>query len=308
VRKGWWRLAQFAFALLVIGLAARSLVRDWSAFRSQAIEWQIRPVLLVSSVLIVWLSYAFLIEAWRRVVVSMGQHLRYGDAARICMLANLGKYLPGKVWSIAGAAILAQEAGVAPPAAVAGAVTLQALALASGVTLVGLMAPAAFGSLSPSVRALTLVLGVVAVIGVAALSSRRALGAVQQAWPRATLRLEPIAPRALLAAYGVNLFAWCAYGLAFLCLVKGLTPSAPISWPEATGVFTLSYLAGLIALFAPAGLGPREGVFVLLLTGPLGPRLAVALAVATRVLLTITELGAAVPFLGRFRSELRARG
>jgi hypothetical protein len=41
----------------------------------------------------------------------------------------------------------------------------------------------------------------------------------------------------------------------------------------------------------------RESAFTLLLAPPLGLKLAVALALATRILLTVTELGAAAPFL-----------
>jgi uncharacterized membrane protein YbhN (UPF0104 family) len=85
--------------------------------------------------------------------------------------------------------------------------------------------------------------------------------------------------------------------LAFVWLARGLTPDAALTWSQASTVFTISYLVGLVALFAPGGVGPRESLFIVLLTGPLGPKLAVALALASRVLLTITELGAAAPFL-----------
>ena len=102
---------------------------------------------------------------------------------------------------------------------------------------------------------------------------------------------------AMAAAFAANLVAWAAYGLAFQWLARGLAPDAALPWAQAAAVFTLSYLVGLVAVFAPAGVGPRESVFVLVLQGPLGLKLAVALAVASRVLLTITELGAAVPFL-----------
>jgi hypothetical protein len=65
----------------------------------------------------------------------------------------------------------------------------------------------------------------------------------------------------------------------------------------AVAVFTASYLAGFLALLAPGGIGVREGLFILMLQGPLGIGAATALAVASRLLLTLTELGAAVPFL-----------
>jgi uncharacterized membrane protein YbhN (UPF0104 family) len=47
----------------------------------------------------------------------------------------------------------------------------------------------------------------------------------------------------------------------------------------------------------PGGIGVREGLFILLLQGPLGVGAATSLAIASRLLLTVAELGAAVPFL-----------
>jgi hypothetical protein len=49
----------------------------------------------------------------------------------------------------------------------------------------------------------------------------------------------------------------------------------------------------------------RESVFILMLQGPVGPAAAAALALASRVLLTITEFGAAVPFLAFPRGRPR---
>jgi len=109
----------------------------------------------------------------------------------------------------------------------------------------------------------------------------------------------------MLAAFLVNVVAWAAYGLAFQCLARGLTADVTLGWGLAATVFTISYLVGLVAVFAPAGLGPRESLFYLLLAGAVGPKLAVALALATRVLLTITELGAAAPFLVVRKGALR---
>ena len=295
-RKTWWRAVQAVGAVVLVALAARSLSRNWTDFRSQSIAWRIDPAWIVLSLVITWIAYAGLIEAWRRVVVSLRQRLGYWDAARITMVSNLGKYVPGKVWAIAGAAYLAQQAGVAPAAAVASAVVLQALALASGVILIALLAPG-LGALPPGYLIAGGALGVAALGGVIVLCSRRALTRVQQWLPRAVPRLEPIAPGVMLAALAVNALAWCAYGLAFVTLTRGVVPGTSLPWTLATSVFTTSYLIGLLVAFAPGGLGVRESMFVLLLGGPLGVKLAGALALATRVTLTIAELGAAVPFL-----------
>jgi len=296
-RRWWWRAAQVALALLVVGLAARKLALNWAALQRQEIQWELQPGWLLAAAAITWAAYALLVEAWRRVVVSMGQRLGYRDAARICMVSNLGKYIPGKVWAIAGNALLAQQAGVDATASVAAALVLQALALASGVTLVGILGPATLRAYGTGYVAVTVILGALAVLGVLALTSGRLLGMLRRVLPAAMPTLTPVPLGVMLAAFAANVCAWAAYGLAFVCLARGLTPDAALTWSQASTVFTISYLVGLVALFAPGGVGPRESLFVVLLTGPLGPKLAVVLALASRVLLTITELGAAAPFL-----------
>jgi uncharacterized membrane protein YbhN (UPF0104 family) len=296
-RRWWWRAAQVALALLVVGLAVRKLALHWTELRSQSIHWELQPGWLLAAAAITWAAYALLVEAWRRVVVSMGQRLGYRDAARIAMVSNLGKYIPGKVWAIAGNALLAQQAGVDATASVAAAMVLQALALASGVTLVGVLGPATLRAYGTGYVVATVTLGVLAILGVLALTSGRLLRLLRSFLPAAIPALTPVPLGVMLAAFAVNLCAWAAYGLAFVCLARGLTPDAALTWSQASTVFTISYLVGLVALFAPGGVGPRESSFVVLLTGPLGVKLAVALALASRVLLTITELGAAAPFL-----------
>jgi len=294
-----WRIAQALLALAVVALAVRTLARHWSEFVAQPVQWQISPIWLGASALIVWLCYALLVEAWRRVVISMDQRLDYASAARICMLSNLGKYVPGKVWAIAGTAFLSRQAGVEPAAAVTSAVLLQALAVASGVALVAFVAPATLSGMSPAFRVATAAVGGAAILGVAALSWPPAARALQRLVPIPGLRLRAVPPAVMAVGLGANALAWAGYAIAFQCLLRGLAPAATLRWADAAAVFTTSYLVGLVAVFAPGGIGPRESLFVLLLQGPLGLKLATAMALASRLLLTVTELGAAAPFLIR---------
>ena len=60
-----------------------------------------------------------------------------------------------------------------------------------------------------------------------------------------------------------------------------------------------------LALLVPGGIGVREGLFILMLQGTIGIGTATALALASRLLLTITEVGAAVPFLASPRGRAR---
>jgi uncharacterized membrane protein YbhN (UPF0104 family) len=301
-RRSIWRVVQFIAGALVVALAVRSVVLNWQSLRTQPIEWRLSTGWIVASILVVFAAYAVLIEAWRRVVLSMGERLPFFEATRIWFLASLGKYVPGKVWAIAGAAVLAQRAGVDPSVAVAGALILQALALASGATAIGLTAQEAFQAMGPGLVPFAVAVVAASIAGIFVLGSQPLLDRINQLLPASLPRLRATSPAILAAAFGANCFAWAAYGLALVFLARGLLPDVHLSLAQAIGVFTCSYLVGFIALFAPGGLGPRESVFLLMLAGQIGLKPAAALALASRLLLTGTEVLPAVPLLLRRRA------
>ena len=300
------RAVQWLAGLAIVVFAARSLVRNWERLRSQPLEWRVEPGWLVLSALVVWLMYALLIVAWRMLLAGWGQRLDGWTAARIWTVSSLGKYLPGKVWAVAGMALMAQRAGMAAWAATGSAVVLQVLAIGTGAAVVGVTGRGAIETAHPGAGPALAVLVAGAVAGVGLLL-----------WPPFLRRLLRLAgsddetrgtPPAAAIGFGVvaNFVAWIGYGAALWLLARGLLPGAGLRPELAVAVFTASYLAGFLALFAPGGLGVREGLFILMLQGPLGIGAATALALASRLLLTITEFGAAVPFLAFSQRKARA--
>jgi glycosyltransferase 2 family protein len=296
-QRSVWRYLQFIAGALLVAVAIRSVVVNWQSLRHQPIDWKPSPAWIAASVLVVFGSYAVLIEAWRRVVMGMGQKLRFFAAMRIWFLASLGKYVPGKVWAVAGAAVLAQKAGVDPSAAVAGALVLQALAMASGATAVALTAQDAFQTIGPEAVPIGGAIVAMSLAGIAVLASQPLLDRLSRMLPASLPRLRAVPPVMLALAFAANVLAWVGYGFALLLLARGLLPDVVLTLPQAVGVFTTSYLVGFIALFAPGGLGPRESVFLLMLSGQIGLKPAAALALASRLLLTVTEVLPALPFL-----------
>jgi hypothetical protein len=289
-------VARWGLALIILAFVARSFQRNWHELQGQPIEWTFRPGPAVASVLLVWLMYAMLIEAWRRMLAGWGQQLRPMQAARIWVLSSLGKYVPGKVWAIAGMALMAKDAGVAPWAATASAIILQALAVGTGAAVAALCGAASLEAQRPGMLLSLWAAGTASVVGVAALVyppvSRRLL---------ALARIDPATPSpspgpVLLGAIA-NVVAWVGYGCSLWLLARAVLPTGELALAPAIAGFAASYVAGLIAVFVPGGLLVREGLLVIMLQGSVGLGAATALAVASRVLLTITELGAAVPFL-----------
>ena len=274
VRKRLRWALQLAVAGVVAWMVWAAIVGNWNEFRSLRVSLTPRPGWIALSVLVIFLSYAISVEAWRRILDGWAQHLAYGRAARIWLVANLGRYIPGKVWSVAGLIVLAQRAGVAPWAAGASAFAIQAVAIGTAVVLVAAATP---GAASP------LRLGAAAVVAVATIALL--------AWLMgSTAPIQPLPVAAVAKSAGLGLLAWMAHGVAFWLLARGLGLPDTLSVVTAAGVFPLGYILGLLALFAPGGLGVREVVLIGLLAPALGWGGAVALSVASRILLTVTEV------------------
>ena len=291
------RALQWLLGIAIVGFAARSLVRNWDQLRAQPLEWSIEPGWLIFSAVVVWLMYGLLIAAWRIMLTGWGRGLDFWSAARIWTVSSLGKYLPGKVWAVAGMAVMAQRAGVGAGPATGSAIILQVLAIGTGAAVAALTGWTSLRTAYPGAEAGLAVLMLVSLLAVGMLARPEWIRRVVRiAAPESTVSLTPPAGA---VAFGIvaNTVAWLGYGVALWLLARGLLPRAGLSLMSAIAVFTASYLAGFLALFAPGGIGVREGVFILMLQGPIGIGAATALAIASRLLLTVTELGAAVPFL-----------
>jgi len=102
------------------------------------------------------------------------------------------------------------------------------------------------------------------------------------------------------------LLAWCAYGVAFWLLANGIFDDHNLSVMRAVGVFAAGYIVGLVALFAPGGVGVRELVLVALLGGVMGSGSALALSVASRLLMTAAEIGTVLIVLWMSRNKEEA--
>ncbi|PYP11740.1 MAG: hypothetical protein DMD59_02030 [Gemmatimonadetes bacterium] len=286
MKKGWLKAGKIAAMLVVLALIARSIARNWAAFQSVHVTLDPKIGWLAASVAVVFLTYAIQIESWRRMLRGWDQRLPYTSAARAWTLSNLGRYIPGKVWSVAGLVVLAERAGVRRSAAAVSAFAMQAVVLGTGVVLVAFATPHAASPvlLGGAVLAALVLIGVLA---------WRRTAQWLGTFADATTPLPPLPISAILLSSGLMLVSWMTFGVAFWMLIRGLISTASVPIPAAMGMFALGYVMGLIAVIAPGGLGVRDLALVGFLTPFLGSGGALALSLASRVHLTLTETGAA---------------
>ncbi len=296
-RKQLWLTAQYVFftvAVVYFGLKIRS---EWADLTSLPATLHPNWWMVLGSAGWVALSYVVLIETWRQIVVAWGGRLSWPSAARIWFISNLGRYVPGKIWQITAMGALAEEAGVSSVAAVGSALVVNLVNLIAGFLVV-----AVAGSRLLVTGFNTLLLISLIVFCALVLGSPWLLPPLMRLAQRVSGRKMPIPaipPLAIIFAVAGCSLAWNLYGIAFHDLTVALFGGAAGRPSYYTAVFTLSYLAGYLTLFAPGGIGVRETTLVTLLAaaGLETGAQATALAIASRLWLTVMEAAPGVVLL-----------
>lgn len=256
---------------------------------------------IVVATMLLTVTYGGFAALWRALARELGTNVPYRTTVQFWAFSNLGRYIPGKIWQITGVMLVAADLGVPPVLAA----TVGALALGFMIATGSLLG---FGLLPLSFAADRLRL---AAAGLSALGL-----AIPMAFPgvlRALLLRMPRSMRwgdvpdvtrgGILRLTVLFAAAWIAHGLVFQFFCTAFVPIPWSRFPSITGAFCLSYVAGLVAIFAPGGIGVREE----LLSNTLGTVLPGApthvLAVASRLWMMAAEaLVLAVALALRFRA------
>ncbi|HVP80502.1 MAG TPA: hypothetical protein VMV04_21670 [Thermodesulfobacteriota bacterium] len=277
---------------LAIFVFLGKMVRDhWSQVKDTPFTLQPFPFIL--STLIFAFSYFIQVWAWYLITLKLKIAVSFPETIKSWFYSQLGKYLPGKIWLFLGR-IYSYELRGKPKKLVSvalyfemvtvviagGMIFLAALVLVRETRYVyfgkqlwwlGPLFILAFGSVHPQV-----------------------LQKIMN-WVLTLIRREPIS---LSVAYldvlwilVICIVAWLVGGLGFYLFVNSIYRVAFQSILFLTGALAISSTLGLIAIFAPSGLGVREGALVYLLSLMMVTPVAVIISILTRLWMTFIEIG-----------------
>ncbi len=329
------RLAASVLLLaIVVFFLARVLFANWT--QVQQYQWQFHVPLLLCSWLALVGSYLVDIAVWRHAAdrlaltptraqrergerdltppLAQGEReagrLPYLRAVRMYFAAGLAKYIPGTVWQFFGWFYLAQREGMSKLVAGTSIVICQALSAFAGA----LLALAAFaGRGSQQIVHQLVPLALVIPVGLILLQPR-VMAAVLN-WGLARLGRQPVSLSLsfgdLVTIFAFYLASYVLWGLALFLFANSLTPLSLQFFAPFLGVFPAAYALGLIAPFAPAGLGVREGVLAYLISFFVPLPIATVIALLTRPwLMTVEILGGAsalISYARQSRQDSHAR-
>ncbi|GAA6527294.1 lysylphosphatidylglycerol synthase domain-containing protein [Intrasporangium sp. DVR] len=232
---------------------------------------------------------------WRTILRDLGSDLHLAPATGVYFVGQLGKYLPGSLWSVIVQADIAAHLRVPRRrTAVTGLLAL-GFALLTGL-LVGLPSVAFLLRQSSAGFPWWLLLAVP--IGVVLLVPRLlnwCISTLLRLIRRPPLEHE-LSARAVLTAVATFVLVWLCFGVHTWLLATAVAGDAPhpdLATAALTG-YALSVSLGMLLIILPAGLGAREGLLTLILSTAIPTPAAAAVAIMSRFIVTLLDVVAAL--------------
>jgi len=278
-----WLICLIVVAFVTYALAQHIKKIDWATVRFDL------PLALAAGGCIVAVTLAQII-AYRFLLAAYGTAPSWAQAATLSWVPALGKYVPGKVVAIGGTVYLLRKFRIAAPIALSVALMGDALAVLTGIIVAAPMLR------QPEMRA-RLPGGWIWSLAIVAIG-------LICLWPPVFASLVNVALRKLnrptlgaaphirfyIAPVLATACQWIFWGLALWLTTRSIggdLTSREI--PAMIFMIALANTVGYLALFAPGGIGVREGILLAALTPMMGNMSAIVV-LALRLIQTIAEI------------------
>ena len=108
------RLIKNALKLILVVILlyfiSKQVAHHWNAIIDY--DWTINPWLLALSVVSHAVTFVLFSKVWCFIISGFGYRVKVRHGFKLAYISNLGRYLPGKFWTIFGMAYLARRLGI----------------------------------------------------------------------------------------------------------------------------------------------------------------------------------------------------
>ncbi len=279
---------------LLLGLVAWVLVVNLPQLDEQPLRFV--PWRLAAACALLFVHLLIMSLTWHALTRVEGVSIPAARAVAAWHGSMLGKYVPGKVLMYLGRFFIYQRAGrdgkrIALALSVETALQILAAAIVAAVCL-AISPPGPLQRFRWAVWLLAACLAIAAWPPVIRFGLRLLARLLKREPVQMSSRTHHTA--GLLMAYAANGFL---LGLAFHLFASGLYTVGAGQYPYLTAAFLLAGLSGMLSLFAPGGIGVRDGILLLALWAVMPEGVAAAIVLATRVWTTVVEILATAVWL-----------
>ncbi len=320
-------IVKWALFLLVLVYVARYGYLQWRTTNLNEIQWA--PGWWLAAGLLYFVSWLPAGCLWWLLLKQAGVSLPFYPTYRAHFCGHLGKYVPGKALSIVIRAAMLREYQVSATLTGLLATVETLITMTAGLLVSISLLPVVIGSgSSESITRMMPALKIVTELKPSAqyffsgtillltiLATPLVSRVLQWLTTRLVSKIAPLdetadrpleivdspvrfTPKMILLGFALVTLGWFINGLSLGCLLAGCgvspeSAAAPLLWTCAVAGATS---LGFLVLFAPAGLGVREGILIAILQ--LSPQIDPSIAVIVSILFRVISFSSEVFFAG----------
>ncbi len=260
------KIAKWGWLVLIFGAVLFYFVRNFDTI-TQQLQAVSLPRLLLAHVLLIG-GKLLLVEHSRQSVAAVNHSSKFGRMFYIYAMSQLAKYLPGAIWQYVGRAGYYHADGLTIKDTTR-AMIIENVWLIFSASISGIIAYILYHGESPLLAAGMLMVW----FALLALLFRVYTGQFR--------------PRQALVVLVLQAAIWCLLGFSLWAILPLDTPRIGLL---AVGAFGISWTVGYVTIFAPGGIGVREGVLTAILAVVIAPADALIYAAVNRIVWVISEL------------------
>jgi uncharacterized membrane protein YbhN (UPF0104 family) len=264
----------------------KNLIENWSSIPFDQLHFNIWLLILSFLFLIPhFLSYS---KSWQVIMRTLGHPISFWQSFWMIATTQIAKYLPGRVWYMVGRVYVGKKEELDEQSLAVSMILETCLLIASigSIFLISAFIAGNFDFISLLVYSIPLIVALVILVP-RILQWIINIGLRILKKPRKDLKLTYLKNLRLSFWFFI---LWFAQIIGFYFLINAIYYIPLSRIPNLAAAYALSWLIGYIVIFAPGGLGVREGTMTFLLSSVLPTPLAIVISFITRIWITLFEV------------------
>lgn len=274
-------------ALVVMGFLLTSLYQSRDFFNQQHLIFS--PMQYGISLIPLVIDSLFIPSIWCSILASSGVTLSYRKAFRIQYLSNLGKYIPGKIWSYITQTHLASREQISITETLSSNIMLMIIMQLSGIFIFSLSF-LFWNVFTLPARCLIVLLSTFLIFSLfrwRILEKGINIILARFTDQQTTLRYKSLHYVFLIVT---TTLSWSIFAIGLHIMISSFYDIHINQSIIVVGLFAISWLAGYYTFISPSGLGVQEGVLVYLLSFFFPVPISIIVALALRLWMILGDV------------------
>jgi glycosyltransferase 2 family protein len=281
------KIAKYIVILLIFLFIFRYLYLNFNSLRYSDLNFNLSFLLLSVLIYLVHLLCNAII--WHVITFQNGCSINIFSAIKLRVYAEFGKYIPGKVFTYGILLFSYEKSNIAKKKIAACSVQELILSMLSAIIISLLSIFVSEIKELEHYKFIFLIIAACCLLFVYPPLLQFIMNIFFRIFKKEKITLAVSFGKVIVTLF-LYLINWLVFGWAFYFFINSFYPLPVNYYFFSTGAFAIAGIIGFISVFAPAGLGVREGVLIFTLSFILTAAVSSLISLISRIWITICEI------------------